>query len=176
MKKVFHLLLSLVITSCVATKNKVAIKNQDGDLVGIATRNDFKKEPFASQWFNDYYEYYQTDPETVTQLKQKLNGITIKGFMGTWCGDSQREIPNFYKLLDESDFDFKKLELVTVNRKKQANGLEKGYNITHVPTFIFYKEGKELGRFVEHANENGTIEGDILKIVSGIPYKHPYQK
>ena len=96
--------------------------------------------------------------------------------MGTWCSDSQREIPNFYKLLDEANFDYKNLELVTVDKKKKAKGLEKGFDIIRVPTFIFYKNGKEIGRFVEHALEGSTIEDDILKIISGQPYKHPYQK
>ena len=54
--------------------------------------------------------------------------------------------------------------------------LEEGFNILRVPTFIFYKDGKEIGRFVEHAIDGSTIEDDILKIVSGQPYTHPYQK
>ena len=96
--------------------------------------------------------------------------------MGTWCGDSQRDVPNFYKILDEANFNYKNLELVTVNRQKKANGLEEGFDITHVPTFIFYKDGKEIGRFVEHALDDSTVEEDFLKILSGQEYKHPYQK
>lgn len=95
--------------------------------------------------------------------------------MGTWCGDSKRETPRFYKILEQTDFDENNFELITVNRsKKTPNNLQEGFNIIRVPTFIFYKEGKEVGRYVEYPRE--TIEKDILKIVSGQPYKHSYDK
>jgi len=176
MKKTVFLLLSLLLFSCATTKKFPAVKNNKGDLIGVATKNSFKQEPYASKWFNKNYKNYQTRKEKIQQLKAKLKHIKIKGFMGTWCEDSQREIPPFYKILDEANFNLKNLELITVNRKKKAKGLEKRAHLTHVPTFIFYKNGKELGRFVEHPNNNATIEGHILKIVSAMPYKHSYQK
>jgi transcriptional regulator with XRE-family HTH domain len=37
---------------------------------------------------------------------------------------------------------------------------------------IFYKDGKEIGRYVEFARE--TLEKDMLAIVSGKSYKHSY--
>lgn len=175
--KQFLVFLSIVlITACSSTKKTPAQKNEDGDLVGYVNKSNFKEEPYGSEWFNDFYGYYETDKEVLNQLKPLLKDVTIKGFMGTWCGDSQREIPNFYKLLDETGFDFKNLDLIAVNQDKKANGLEKGLNILRVPTFIFYKDGKEIGRFVEHAIDESTIEKDFLKIVSGQDYKHPYQK
>lgn len=174
MKNILLTLTILLIVSCGTTKKLSATKNENGNLVGIATKKDFQQEPYASEWFNDYYKYYKTDKGVVEKLKPLLKGVKIKAFMGTWCGDSRREIPNFYKTLDEAGFNYKNLEMVTVTRKKTANGLEKGYNITNVPTFIFYKKGKEMGRFVEHAVGESTLEKDFLKILSGENYKHPY--
>ena len=176
MKKIVYFFVTLLIVSCASTPKNLATKNENGNLVGIATKKDFQQEPYGSDWFNDFYSYYETDKGTVEKLKPYLKDIKIKGFMGTWCGDSKREIPNFYKILDEAEFDYKNLELVTVNRQKKANGLEEGFNITHVPTFIFYKDGKEIGRFVEHALDDSSVEEDFLKILSGQEYKHPYQK
>ncbi|WP_272151597.1 thioredoxin family protein [Tenacibaculum aiptasiae] len=178
MKKIAYILFTAFIVSCASApkQKQLATKDKDGNLVGIATKKDFQQEPYGSEWFNDFYSYYETDQNTINKLKPYLKDVKIKGFMGTWCGDSKREIPNFYKLLDEAGFNYKNLELVTVNRSKKANGLEEGFNILRVPTFIFYKDGKEIGRFVEHAIDGSTIEDDILKIVSGQPYTHPYQK
>ena len=82
----------------------------------------------------------------------------------------------FLIFIDQSEFNYKNLELITVDRTKKANGLEEGFNVLRVPTFIFYKDGKEIGRFVEHPIDGSSIEEDILKIVSGKPYTHPYQK
>lgn len=176
MKKITILLLTIFVASCATQQKVTAVKDKTGNLVGIANKESFQQEPYASKWFNDYYSYYETDKNVVEKLKPLLKDIKIKGFMGTWCGDSKREVPNFYKTLDEAGFNYKNLELVTVNRQKKANGLEKGYNIERVPTFIFYKNGKEIGRFVEHTVNGNSIESDFLKILSGQPYKHPYQK
>lgn len=176
MKKIFILFTVIALTSCATTQKVTAIKDKQGNLVGIANKDSFKQEPYGSAWFNDYYSYYETDKNTVEKLKPLLKGVKIKAFMGTWCGDSKREVPNFYKVLDEANFNYKNLTMVTVNRSKKANGLEKGLNILRVPTFIFYKNDKEIGRFVEHTVNGNSIEGDFLKILSGKPYKHPYQK
>jgi thiol-disulfide isomerase/thioredoxin len=103
-----------------------------------------------------------------------LKGYKIKGFMGTWCGDSKRETPRLYKILEEAGFDQKNLELITVNRsKKTPDNLQEGLDIIKVPTFIFYKNNKEVGRFVERVRE--SLEKDMLKIVTGKGYKHYYE-
>ena len=95
--------------------------------------------------------------------------------MGTWCGDSQHETPIFYKLMDAINFDYKNLTMIAVNRSKETpDNLQEGLKITNVPTFIFYKKGKEMGRFVEYPRE--TLEKDVLKIVSGKLYKHSYEE
>lgn len=178
------LFISIIILSACATNQKItsatikpkAIKNAKGNLVGYASKSDLKQEPYGSEWFNDYYEYYETDKNVIKELKPLLEGIKIIGFMGTWCDDSRRETPNFYKILDETEFDYTKLDLVTVNREKKANGIEKGYAIERVPTFIFYKNGREIGRFVEHTVNGATLEHDLLQIVSQKGYKHAYEK
>ena len=65
--------------------------------------------------------------------------------------------------------------MITVNRgKRTPDNLQKGFNIKRVPTFIFYKKGKEIGRYVEFPRT--SLEKDILTIVSGKPYKHSYEK
>ena len=40
--------------------------------------------------------------------------------MGTWCGDSKRETPRFFKILELADFEMTNFELVTVNRSKKT--------------------------------------------------------
>ncbi|CAL2102810.1 Thioredoxin [Tenacibaculum sp. 190130A14a] len=176
MKKNILLFAVTLIVACAAPKKTMAVKDTDGNLVGFVNKTSFQQEPYGSEWFNDFYNYYETDKDVVEKLKPLLKDVKIKGFMGTWCGDSQREIPNLYKILDEAEFNYKNMELVGVNRQKKANGLEENLNIIRVPTFIFYKDGKEIGRFVEHAVDDSTVEKDFLKIVSGQEYKHPYQK
>lgn len=146
----------------------------NGHLYGIQSKEDFLQAPFDS-WFTAGYESFELDEALVTELKETLKDVQIKAFMGTWCGDSKRETPKFYKILDQVNFDYSKLTMVSVDRsKKKPEPLIAPYDIMRVPTFIFYRNGKELGRFVERPRE--TTEKDILKIVTGQPYKHYYDR
>ncbi len=174
MKKLLLSLVLIISISCSAQKkDATAVIDKDGYLVGIATKESFTQEPF-NEWFAPNYNDYTTDKEILKKLKPLLKGVTIKSFMGTWCGDSQEQTPIFYKILDEAAFDYNNLEIVGVDRKKSTpDNLQKGFDIERVPTFILYKNGKEIGRFVEYPRE--TVEADLLKIVSGEPYKHSYE-
>jgi thiol-disulfide isomerase/thioredoxin len=157
-----------------APRRITARKDTNGYLNGVANKDSFRDESFKG-WFNSRYSEYTTDKETIGKLTDALKGYTIKGFMGTWCGDSKRETPRFYKILDETGFDQNNFELITVNKnKKTTDNLQEGLHIIRVPTFIFYMGDKEVGRYVEFPRE--TIEKDILKIVTGQPYKHSYDK
>lgn len=177
MKKIITLFAFVIcLTACETTKKQVinAEKNAKGNLVGLANKESFNQAPFNS-WFDRNYNSYTPDAAVVSEIKKNLKGVTVKGFMGTWCGDSKRETPKFYKILDQVGFDQNKVALATVNRsKKTPDNLQEGLDIIKVPTFIFYKKGEEIGRFVEYPRE--TLEKDILKIVSGQDYKHSYAK
>ncbi|MDY7395958.1 thioredoxin family protein [Aureibaculum sp. 2210JD6-5] len=141
---------------------------------GVTSQDAFKDTPYNT-WFNRNYDGYKLDEATVKEIKKNLKGVTIKAFMGTWCGDSRREVPHFYKLLESAGFDESNLEMIGVNYgKKTTDNLQEGLNIIRVPTFIFYKKDKEIGRYVEYARE--TLEKDILKILKEEPYKHSYDK
>ena len=175
MKYIALLLLSIITLSCNAQKQEATAKlNEDGDLVGVATKEHFLQPEFKD-WFNYGYNEYNINTEITAELKSLLQNKKIKAFMGTWCGDSQEQVPYFYRILDDLDFNFDNLEMIAVNHtKKTPDNLEKGLNIFRVPTFIFYNEkGDELGRIVEYPIE--TLEADMVKILSGKPYTHAYE-
>lgn len=174
MKNVFYFILILSTMSCSAQKKTVtAVKDPSGNLIGIANKESFLEAPFSS-WFSPNYASYETDKVVMAKLTPLLKDITIKAFMGTWCGDSQDQTPILYKILDEAGFNYNHLEMITVNRSKVTpDNLQEGFSIERVPTFIVYKNDKEIGRFVEYPRE--SVEADLLKIVSGQPYKHSYE-
>ncbi len=198
MKKLFILLSATLLIACNSSKEKnkldkntskemisesrsLGTKEKINDtvpyedtvmLLGKANRKGFQMDAFKS-WFNTGYENYKVDSETLEKLKPLLKDATITVFMGTWCEDSQRETPHFYKILDEANFNESKLTLITVSDEKTTpQGFEDGKNITNVPTIIFYKNEKELGRIVEYPIE--SLEKDMLAILSGKEYKHAY--
>ena len=121
------------------------------------------------KWFSKNYENYEPKVDVVAQLKNELSTYTITAFMGTWCGDSKREVPRFYKILNQANFPLERLTLIAVSRDREAykqspGGEEEGLNIHRVPTFIFYKNGKEVNRIVESPVE--TLEEDIVAILN----------
>ncbi|WP_298507987.1 thioredoxin family protein [uncultured Kordia sp.] len=147
-------------------------------LLGQITKEGFTSNSFNS-WFSKNYEAYEPDAAIIKKLKRKLKKYNITIFMGTWCGDSKREVPKFMKLLEAANFPEEKLRIIGVNNartsyKQGPNGEEKGLNIHRVPTFIVYnKRGKEVGRIVEHAVE--SLEADLLQICRKKSYEHNYQ-
>lgn len=174
MKKSIYLILVLTfITSCATQKIKInATKDASGNLVGVANKESFLQVPYQT-WFSKNFNTYQVNKAVAKQLQPLLKKVTIKAFMGTWCGDSKRQTPPFYKILETAKFNLKNLEMITVNRsKKTPDNLQQGLHIFRVPTFIFYKEGKEIGRIVEYPRK--SLEEDMLTILSGKPYKHSY--
>ena len=100
MKKIILFFIIIVTISCKAQKKEPnAVLDKDGNLVGIANKDNFLIEPF-NEWFLTNYDAYEVDTETIENIKPLLKEITIKVFMGTWCSDSRRDSPAFFKLMD----------------------------------------------------------------------------
>lgn len=177
MRKYFILCSVALFLSCATTNkkplNKQVTINDEIILLGTADRNGLKQQPFED-WFTSNYSSYTTNVETVDALKPAMKDIRLKVFMGTWCSDSQYSIPALYKILDQLEFDFNNLELITVDRNKTTpEKHERNLDLQFVPTIILYKDGKEMHRIVEIAME--SLEADMLKIANGQTYKHAYE-
>ena len=168
----FGFLLLLVTSTCILAQKA---PDRNGNLVGFLNKTDFYQEPFRN-WFEKEYESYQPKQSILKKIKKELEGVDVKIFMGSWCHDSHREIPRYFKLMETAGFDVNKhTEIIGLTRGKKApDDLQKGFDIEHTPTFIFYKDGKEIGRYIEHARQ--TMEKDFLKILKGTSYKHSYEK
>jgi thiol-disulfide isomerase/thioredoxin len=192
MKMSFLILLLAFFTSCgntsenqesqesASTVTPVATEIEEDDIddeqqsmkVGKLTKEDLQEGPYAS-WFNRGYDNYQPSAEEIEIIKNNIGDYEIVGFMGTWCGDSRREVPEFFKLLDEAGYDLTKLTMIGVDRNKTTpENLEEGYEMSRVPTFIFMKDGEEVNRYVEYS-QNSLAE-DVARIVTGQEYKDSY--
>ncbi len=137
-------------------------------LLGIINKKGLTTSNYTT-WFTKNYDAHTIQEKKLSKISNDLNGYSIKLFMGTWCGDSRREVPRFYKVLEESNYPMKQLTAVAVNNKpkmyKQSpNHEEKGLNIHRVPTFIFYKDGVEVNRIVE--SPVVSFEDDIENILT----------
>ncbi|WP_207432601.1 thioredoxin family protein [Sabulibacter ruber] len=147
-------------------KNKAGTENI---LIGTTTRMAFDQAPYSS-WFHPAYQRYTPNAKIMEQLQPLLEGVTVKAYVGSWCMDSQRDVPRFYKVIDQAHFPYSRLKMISLREDKSApEGEEKIDNITAVPTFILYKDGKEMGRIVETAYP--TIEMNMVNILKGTENK-----
>ena len=88
-------------------------------LVGLSNRGGLQQDSF-SVWFNKEYGAYALNNEAVQVINNDSKNLSIKLFMGTWCGDSRREVPRIYQILDAADFDESRLILINVDREKKS--------------------------------------------------------
>lgn len=197
MKKIFLIICAITLVACNSSKEKNKVEKNSSEIKTIASESSDMNEinktvPYEESvmlvgkadrkglhmaafkdWFEPGYNDYKPDAETFKKLKPLLQNVSLVVFMGTWCEDSHRDVPHLYKILDEAGFNESNLTLITVSEDKtDPKDLISEYDIINVPTIIFYKNTKELGRIVEYPIE--TLEKDMLAILSGKDYKHAY--
>ncbi len=159
-----------------AINNTMVDKKGKTHLIGKSTCDALQQAPF-DEWYNKNYDAYKLNADLINKSKGKTDGISVKAFMATWCGDSKRNVPVFYKVMDAVGIAEDSIELINVYRgdnkyKQSPTHEEKGLNIHRVPTFIFYKEGKEIGRIVE--SPMTSMETDVAQILNDMPSKPRY--
>lgn len=166
MKKVVLLIYVFLLNTLIMPQvNKIVVDEKSGKsmLVGKSCLNDFTDTAFAG-WWESNYNSYKPDSIIIDSLSGSLEKVEITIVLATWCSDSRREVPRFYKLLNMLHYPTDKINMLCVDRKKKGIGTEAdGLNIELVPTFIFYKEAKEIGRIIE--TPKTTLEADLLSIV-----------
>ena len=137
-------------------------------LVGQAQKSDLEKAPY-NEWFTSEYEAYQPNKKAIGNLKNVINDYQFSVVMGTWCGDSQEQVPALYKVLDLSGYKHN-ITLICVPRNYKEYQPVAAYHLLRVPTIIVYKNGHEKGRIIEYPMQ--SIEVDLIKIMTTQNYKH----
>lgn len=147
-------------------------------LYGAITKDSLTIAPY-DKWFITGYDTYKPNEETAAQLKkQNFNELSIQIFLGTWCGDSKREVPRFMKLMSEIGFPVRNIKIIALGDgdslyKQSPQHEEKGLGIFRVPTFIIYKNGIEINRINEYPVY--SLEKDLLTIITNQTYTPNYR-
>jgi len=158
--------------------NTISIDNNGKPmLIGSCSKSALKKAPF-NEWFNKNYEAYKVNDTITSLIKPLAVEKTFQLFLGTWCGDSKREVPRMLKILEDCGVKKSSIQLVMVDNhdstyKQSPTHEEKGLNIHRVPTMIVYENGLELGRIVE--SPVVSIEKDLFGILNKENYRPNYK-
>lgn len=155
---------------------EIELPNGGTFLLGEITISNLETRSYKD-WYHTNYENYTVDKDLVKLFKKKLRQHEVLLFLGTWCGDSKREVPRMLKILEVANFPKEQLRIIALDRrrdnyKKGLNGEEKGWNIKRVPTLVLVKEGVEVNRIVERPID--TLEEDLLAILTNSKYTPNY--
>lgn len=150
--------------------------NGHPDLYGQSTEEGMKQAPFDA-WYLPNYNGYSPDSGVLTPLRAGLRNKKIQIFMGTWCGDSKREVPRMLKVLHLCGLPPSRIEIINVGHgeqdyKQSPTHEERGKDIHHIPTFIVYQDGMEINRIIETPIQ--SLEKDLLRIVNHEAYIPKY--
>jgi len=120
--------------------NKQVADTIDGGmmLLGPISAEVLNQEPY-SIWFEENSEAYTPDMALLEGIKPLIKPCYIKVFMGSWCEDSQREVPALLKLLKLTKFDQSQLEIIAMTHDKDTpENYEADYEIEFIPTIMFF--------------------------------------
>ena len=163
-KLIFSALIFINGCTTISTKTDMNVIFKDKYHYGTLNESLIKNHS-GYPWFNKQYEKYIPKVQKID--KNLLNQITIKIFMGTWCHDSKREVPRFYKILNTLNYDQTNLQIVGLNKDKKGYFNDYSYlNIKNTPTFIFFKNDEEIGRIIERPK--GSLELQIQNILEKV--------
>jgi len=163
----FCILIFFLILSC-TSKNVLTSKIVTKDGLEILYGEISKEQLFFDfpEWEN-IYNTYSVNHTILDSIVVEVKSIyDVEVYLGTWCGDSKKEVPRFLKILNEKKIvPENKIKLYALDRKKKlGNGEAEQNNIKRVATFIVRKDSKEIGRIVEFPKT--SLEKDLLEILT----------
>ena len=156
MKKIISILFIVAIVTFAQAQNHILKGKGNLDMIYGSEHKD---------WFEKNYSEAILDEITVQSFPQNIEcNFKILIVLGTWCSDSRKQVPHFFKILDYWHIK-PTVELLFVDEAK--NSKVKGYKklrINYVPTFIIYNtKGKEIDRIVE--TPKVSLEKDLKTIL-----------
>lgn len=148
-------LIIVAFTACSTSKSYWIQKNKyDQILLGSVHKSILIKHNTTKNWFEPSYSNYQIDTNIIKELKSFVKPMQVLVFAGSWCSDTQRELPKFCKIADAIGLNQNQIEIHLLNEEKKGFYInESVFHVKAVPTFIFMENGKEIGRIIEMSTQ-----------------------
>jgi thiol-disulfide isomerase/thioredoxin len=131
-------------------------------LTGYYTWGEFRSK---AQWETFVDQRYNPDQKYIDSLEQLhvKDSLHVKLFLGTYCHDSKKWVPRFYRL--KPMLPVGNVEIISVDTtKKDERGYYKDVKLDKIPTFVFYNPaGTEVGRIVE--KPKGGLEKQLYRVL-----------
>ena len=152
------LLLSMVVVLRAQPVGVDSVKKQR-ILLGIVSQANIAD----SIWYRENYSLEEVSVEALNTINNFSKEVTVEAFFGTWCDDSRYWVPAFIGLIDKTEL-ADQVSLVALPRsKKTAETTKLKEIIERVPTFVFWRDGQEIGRIVE--SPEVSLAEDMIRII-----------
>jgi hypothetical protein len=162
--------LAIVLAGCAATTTTAPASTTPidthhgpmGEIVGPTSQEEIEAELPA---WRTAREASTIDSDAAARLASVPAGATVTVFLGTWCGDSRREVSRlFVALAAAGELPFA-IAFIGVDRSKQAPGYTESADLRYVPTIVVARDGVEVGRIIESAPLG--VERALLELLDG---------
>ncbi|MCK5339312.1 MAG: hypothetical protein KAJ50_10885, partial [Bacteroidales bacterium] len=70
-------------------------------LIGYCNRAALQEGEFGEYYLQEY-ENYDADKQFIEKIYNVEGSVDIVLVLGTWCQDSQEQVPRFYRILDDA--------------------------------------------------------------------------
>ena len=158
MKKIYQLIFLSLFTYTLSASETNAINSYAVGDISIKSLFEMNED------FQNNYQEYQPDNLLDPVL---FRDIEIYVLFGTWCHDSQREVPRLLRLLNTLNIQENYIHLIGLNySKNEPQDRGKYFQVKKTPTFVFLRNQKEIGRIVEMPEI--SLEADLLNILSSL--------
>jgi thiol-disulfide isomerase/thioredoxin len=162
-KYLLLMLVNIYILGCKTNETFTISKIGSDQVLNGSVQKEILLDQKKFPWFNYQYNSYKPDSSQIALLKRESKNVFVLVFAGSWCSDTQQELPRFYKIMDLCEISKNQYDVVMLDQTKKCRYINvDAMQIKNVPTFIFYREGKEIGRIVE--NPSNTLESDIYNL------------
>ena len=99
----------------------------------------------------------------VAQLAKQLHHKDIVVVFGTWCHDSQREVPRLLNLIEKVKRNHPEVEFTTTLHavapsEQRDQAIVNQYQLTYVPTIMLFSDGQEIGRIIERSEKSLALD------------------
>jgi thiol-disulfide isomerase/thioredoxin len=161
----YYFKISIILSAIIFSSCSIFNKNSNSKMIlnGITTQNILTGNK-NFRWFDEEYKNYVPNQEIINSLKPLKNEIKVLVIAGSWCGDTQRELPRFFKIMNYVGVPNNQIEMIMVDENKKTAAFNISViQVSNIPTFIFFKDGKELGRIIEKPIV--TLEDDLAKLL-----------
>jgi hypothetical protein len=128
MRKITFWSLAIVLITLMSCKhekvyNQVVKDETTGEDIYIGYVNvEGLKADIFKDFYNNGLHNYEPNDSLVQALKPYLDDITFRVIMGTWCSDTQEEIPRLLNVLYTAEYDPlnpEKFEMIAVDKTKK---------------------------------------------------------